>query len=247
MSYLGAKAKCSSHILEVLNDPIFDDMDYVEPMVGYGHVLRRVENKRSYRASDCNPLLITLMQAIQKRRKLPKITRNEYYVLKEQTRNSLRRAVAAFTYSYCGKEFGGFVDKYVRDGIKKSYAEERKRYYSSLQENESFMMAKLRCVDYRRLHYKNKLIYCDPPYANTTTYMKNNETNDFDSAEFWQVMREWSKDNYVFISEYKAPKDFKCVASADKQSTLSTKERTTRREKLFVHRSVYDRIGEISD
>ena len=35
-------------------------MYYVEPFVGYAHVLRRVERKRSYAASDANPLLVSL-------------------------------------------------------------------------------------------------------------------------------------------------------------------------------------------
>ena len=58
MSYVGGKANSAKHILAVLNHPMFDGMDYVEPFVGYAHVLRRVENKRTYAASDENSLLI---------------------------------------------------------------------------------------------------------------------------------------------------------------------------------------------
>ena len=42
MSYVGGKARGSSHILATLNDPRFDGYDYLEPFVGMGHVLRRV-------------------------------------------------------------------------------------------------------------------------------------------------------------------------------------------------------------
>lgn len=241
-AFVGSKAKGSDHIIDVLNDPIFDGMHYVEPMIGYAHILRRVENKKSYRASDCNPLLITLLKAVQNKQKLPNISEDEYHKLKHATGNTLKRAVACFTYSYCGKAFGGYVDKYERDGKKKSYSEERKRYYSSLQENEQFMSANIRCIDYKRMKYKNKLIYCDPPYADTTGYKKGDVDNDFDSEEFWNIMRKWSQDNYVFISEYKAPRDFKCIASARKQSSLAIEGRTTRVEKLFVHRSVHDKL-----
>ena len=244
MTYLGGKAKGADHILKVLNDPMFDGMHYVEPFIGYAHILRRVENKKSYRASDCNSLLITLLKAVQNKRTLPKISENEYHKLKNQNGNTLRRAVAAFCYSYCGKEFGGYVDKYVRDGSKRSYSEERKRYYKTLQENEQFMSANIRCIDYCKLKFKNKLIYCDPPYANTTGYKNKNEENDFDSEKFWELMRKWSQDNYVFISEYRAPRDFKCVTSTMKQSSLAIEGRTDRIEKLFVHQSVYDRIAE---
>ena len=34
--------------------------DYLEPFVGMGHVLRRVVHKRSYAASDANPLVMRL-------------------------------------------------------------------------------------------------------------------------------------------------------------------------------------------
>jgi DNA adenine methylase len=245
MAYVGSKAKGAEHILEVLNDPIFDGMHYVEAFCGYCHILRRIENKKSYRVSDCNPLLITLLKAVQKKQKLPTITEDEYHTLKYQNANTLKRAVAAFTYSYCGKEFGGYVDKYIRDGKKRSYSAERKRYYQELQTNEQFMSSNIRCIDYRKLHYKNKLIYCDPPYANTTGYKNGGHDNDFDSNEFWDLMRKWSADNYVFISEYKAPTDFKCVTSAMKQSSLAIEGRTIRKEKLFVHKSVYDKLSKL--
>ena len=45
MSYLGGKARHTQFILDVLNDPQFDDLDYVEPMVGMGHILHRVRRK----------------------------------------------------------------------------------------------------------------------------------------------------------------------------------------------------------
>jgi len=244
-AYHGSKAKGADHILEVLNDKLFDGMHYVEAMCGYCHILRRVENKRSYKAADCNPLLITLLKALQNKRKIPTITESEYYKLKNQKGNTLKRAVACFCYSYCGKAWAGYVDKYFRDGKKRSYSEERKRYYKDLQENEQFMSTNIRCIDYRKLKYNNKLIYCDPPYADTTGYKKGDEKNDFNSDEFWDVMRKWSKNNYVFISEYKAPRDFKCVTSAMKQSSLAIEGRTDRKEKLFVHKSVYNKIQRI--
>ena len=62
--------------------------------------------------------------------------------------------------------------------------------------------------DYLEHEPDNMLIYCDPPYANTTTY---SACDKFDSNLFWKVMRRWSKNNKVIISEYSAPEDFQCV------------------------------------
>ena len=47
MSYVGGKARGSAHILHLLNSPLFDGYDYLEPFVGYAHILHRVKNKRS--------------------------------------------------------------------------------------------------------------------------------------------------------------------------------------------------------
>lgn len=41
-----------------------------------------------------------------------------------------------------------------------------------------------------------------------TTKISNKQ---FNSIEFWDKAREWSKKNTVIISEYTAPDDFKCV------------------------------------
>jgi hypothetical protein len=50
MSYIGGKARGSSHILAVLNHARYDGMDYLEPFVGMGHVLRRVTNAHAVAA-----------------------------------------------------------------------------------------------------------------------------------------------------------------------------------------------------
>lgn len=239
MAYLGSKAINAHHILEVLNDPVFDGMDYVEPFVGYGHILRRVENKASYTASDSNPLLITLLKAIQKNKTIPHVTRAEYDSLKHQTNNSLKRATAAFTYSYCGKCFGGYVDAYFRRSKRQSYAAERNRYYDTLRANPRFLSTVIRCSDYRELDCKNKLIYCDPPYADTTAYAG---TESFDSHEFWNYVRTWSKDNFVFVSEYTAPHDFTCIATAQKKCTVTPTGRSVRTENVFIHNSALKRL-----
>ena len=100
MAYLGGKSKGADHILQVLNHEMFDNYDYIEPFVGYGHILRRVINKKSYTASDVNPLLMTLLNAIQSNAPLPTITRERYNYLRKQTDITLERAVAAFQYSF---------------------------------------------------------------------------------------------------------------------------------------------------
>jgi DNA adenine methylase len=234
MAYVGGKAKTYQHITNILNNECFDNFDYIEPFIGYGHILRRIVNKKSYKASDNNPLLITLLKHVQKSNKYPHISEKEYYELKSQNTtktNILKKSFAAFTYSYNGKEFGGYTNIVGE----RNYPKERKKYYNLLRENESFNKTKIYLKDYDDYSVKNKLIYCDPPYLKTTGYATS---TDFDHDKFWNVMRKWSKNNYVFISEYKAPDDFVAISSNKKHSTLSGKGSTSlRTEKLFVHKN----------
>ena len=65
---------------------------------------------------------------------------------------------------------------------------------------------------------KGYVIYCDPPYSKTVSrYYHGNETNvsmsKFDSEDFWNWCRNMAEDNIVFVSEYKAPKDFEKIWS----------------------------------
>lgn len=61
------------------------------------------------------------------------------------------------------------------------------------------------------------LVYCDPPYKNTSEY----RVAKFDSDRFWNWARMKSENNRIYISEYEAPADFKCVWEKEVKSSLS--------------------------
>ena len=231
MAYLGGKAKGAEHILEILNSPIFDTFSYIEPFCGYCHILRRVKNKKSYTISDNNLLLITLLKHIQKTKgKHPTISEKEYSLLKnDPSKDLLKAAYAAFCYSYNGKYFGGYTEKY-KD---RNYPQERKKYYDQLHDNSVFQKASINHASYTKyLNVKNKLIYCDPPYQNTTEYHSK-----FDNDKFWEDMRKLSAHNYVFISEYTAPSDFSCISVKGKKSSVAGRGATRKtREKVFIYK-----------
>jgi DNA adenine methylase len=217
MAYLGGKAKCSEHILHVLNDPQYNGYDYIEPFVGYCHILRRVVNKKSYTASDNNKYLIALLKHNQQTANAHcDITKEEYPVLRANKDNdTLRTAYAGFCYSYNGKFFGGYVNQYKDH----NYPAERKRYYDKLHKNPVIQQTVFECCDY--LQYSNAkgaLIYCDPPYQQTTKYH-----SEFNSTAFWDWVRFMSKDNVVLVSEYTAPDDFECIAEKEKYTSVGGK------------------------
>jgi DNA adenine methylase len=81
---------------------------------------------------------------------------------------------------------------------------------------------------------KYMLVYCDPPYEGTTQY---SAFSGFNNTKFWNRMREWSTNNTVVISEYKAPDDFKCVLEINTKTDMrvaGTKQ--DRIERLFMYK-----------
>jgi DNA adenine methylase len=252
MAYQGGKRMNAEFIVDILNDELFDGMRYLEPFVGYAHILRRVTNKDAYIASDYHPLVMSLLNAVRRGRSIPRISRKEYYALKERTNVvSLKRATAAFTYSFNGKEWGGYVGKYSSCGIDRDPAAERRRYYDKLYENDTFQRAKLSQSgkDYKSHTPQQMLVYCDPPYADTEGYGgQAREKIEFDTQEFWKVMREWSKNNVVFVSEYKAPSDFVNIASQKKHMSFAAKgSESVRTERLFIHKSCKKHLKELAN
>lgn len=89
--------------------------------------------------------------------------------------------------------------------------------------------------DYRDFKPSGSVIYCDPPYEETKDYAS---AKDFDRPEFWQTMREWSRDNVVLISELQAPEDFITIWEREVDRSMKAKEHFRATEKLFVYRGV---------
>ena len=81
------------------------------------------------------------------------------------------------------------------------------------------------------------MIYCDPPYENTTSY----KTGSFDHPKFWDWCRKMSEKNLVFVSEYKAPDDFICVWEGEVKTNFASQRKGTTHtavEKLFKYSPV---------
>ena len=78
------------------------------------------------------------------------------------------------------------------------------------------------------------MIYCDPPYKGTAEYKEGG----FNHAEFWEWVREKSKEHKVYISEYSAPNDFKAILKFERNSTLhSGQNKNQPAECLFTIKS----------
>ena len=72
----------------------------------------------------------------------------------------------------------------------------------------------------------DSVIYCDPPYKETDSYL-----DDFDHEKFYSWLRTLKQQ--VFISEYQMPSDFYEVFSIKKRVLINDKLNTQKLEKLF--------------
>ena len=86
--------------------------------------------------------------------------------------------------------------------------------------------------DFRKLCMSNMVIYCDPPYRDTTKYA----VDDFPYDGFYAWCKDMAKrDNIVLVSEYWMPEDdFECIWQMEIKCTLDNNSRSNKIEKLFI-------------
>lgn len=230
MQYLGGKSRTYKEICAFLESVRKPNQPFVEPFCGACWVTQGMSGARY--ASDANQALITMWKAAQSGFEFPDyVTREDYLSYKsKQDPTDPMTAFVGLGYSFGGKWFGGYADRLDP----KQHLGDPK--VSVKKKSDLLTNVKFKHQSYLDVSVDNCLIYCDPPYASTTSY---SAVDSFDSDLFWQTMREWvTKGNTVVVSEYIAPDDFVCVWSKQTKTEIRTKEgRADRIEKLFMHES----------
>ena len=231
MKYMGSKNRIAKHILPIILSERKNNQWYVEPFVGGGNSIDKVSGKRI--GGDSNKYVIQALISIRDYiDELPKdcseFTEFDYKNLKKS--NYKHKGYAGFVFSYGGKWMGGWR----RDSAgKRDYVKEA--YNNALKQNEKIYGCKFINCNYYDLDIPEcSLIYCDPPYLNSTSYGSSKFNHDL----FWKWCRYMSKrGNDVFISEYNAPSDFECIFSMEICSSL-TKNTGNKfgNEKLFKYK-----------
>lgn len=228
MKYLGGKSKTANQIAAYLNQIRQPGQPYWEPFVGAGWVLERVKNKPIF-ASDANPYLVELWRAVQAGWVPPDTVSEEDYrrAMAGELTESMT-AFVGFACSYGGKWFGGYArggdQNYAKMGqqslLRKAARAEDGIFFFYADFLECYVPA------------RGCLIYCDPPYNDTTGY---GAVGKFDTEAFWARVR-WLENHghTVVISEYAAPDDFSCVLEMFTKTDMHTRDgKDPRIEKLF--------------
>ena len=247
---MGGKYMLKKHISNTMKELVKpDEVDgYLEPFCGACSVLAIMNELYNCSASDYHPDLIELWKAVQDDSFIPPtdMTEEMYNNIKTLSSPSALKAFVGFGCSFGGKYFSGYADKYKND---KNENYLREAINSIRKKKDKLNGIDFKCCQYDTWTPSNLLIYCDPPYQTTKYPIKyRTDVKDydvFDNNKFWDVMRKWSTNNYVFISETTAPHDFVKVWSKSTHRSVSQSVKTRYKnssdtfieEGLYVHES----------
>ena len=257
MKYLGGKQRLGKHLAPVLHEIWENNEDlngYLEPFCGSLGVLKNMTDidTKNIQANDYHADLIQMWKEVKAGTfKYPtSISEKEYLEAKQMKSPSAHKAFVGFGMSFGGRYFGAYSQKYL-NGKKEDFCKEMVN--SLTRTAPKIQNVKFTNKDYRKLTPKKKLIYCDPPYAYNKYPIKYRREvkkyDTFDNEDFWEVMRKWSKNNLVVVSETTAPDDFvevwnqKRYRSAAQSAKTRFSEKSDKPsethtvEKLFVHKS----------
>lgn len=230
MRYMGGKSRISKQIAEILNSAIDKDTPFVSLFCGSCAIESKVQADVKI-LNDKHPYLIAMWQALQNGWMPPDVvTKEEYYRVKANIdENPALTGFVGFGCSFGGKWWGGLASNKKGD----NYC--ARAECSLLKDLPGVQSATFTCLDYRDVEIPDgAVVYCDPPYSNTTGYT----VGQFDTNEFWNYMRQLSKRCNVYISEESAPDDFECIWSKEKVRTLEKNDNVGRVkvEKLFKYK-----------
>lgn len=238
MKYMGSKNRIAKYILPIILKNRTEGQWYVEPFCGGCNLIDKVTGNRI--ANDSHFELIEMFKALQQGWLPPtKVSEIEYLQIQGSTPKAKElygdkldavRGVTGFAYSYAAKWFGGYCRGVTKNGVARDYIREG---YNNVIKQLPF----IKDIIFSNTTYNllvlpdNCIIYCDPPYKNTTKYK---QSLDYDHFYAWCRYVK-AEGHTIFISEYSMPDDFKCIWQKEQVSSL-TRDTGSKRaiEKLFT-------------
>lgn len=238
MRYLGSKLRIRKEIIPIITEHLNKENEFVDAFVGGCNILCGIDtpNKVGIDVSKyvCNMWLNIRENGIEW---IPQaFYEEEYYDVKKSYKNQDGRyddSIIGYVgncLSFGCKWWGGFAKHNERKGedhVKEAYNGIKRQF-------ENFKYLKdtkfLNCSYDQYPYSPNTIIYCDPPYESTIGY-----ESSFDHAIFWDWARRMSKNgHHVYVSEYSAPSDFKCVWRKSVKEQVG-KRVNNKVEKLFIY------------
>ena len=227
----------------ILMEHVDKDTVFVDAFCGGGNVITAIPHTKKV-GIEVNKYIVALWEHLQKEGMV-----GIPLDLSEEDYNMIKADYLCGGCSYpdwlvgyvgaCCSYGGAWFNCYARFNLKKNENHIREAYNGlETQLNKAQFLDKIKFVNCSYMDYDYKphsVIYCDPPYAGKKKY-----ESDFDNLAFWDWVRKMSEDgHYVYVSEYEAPYDFKCIWEKSKKDGMGTTKaggkQNTKTEKLFVY------------
>lgn len=250
IKYMGSKSRVAKYIVPIIQKCIDENniTTYIEPFAGGLNVIDKIRCKHRY-AYDINKYLIALWLHLQNDGKLlDNVPRELYNEVRANYQSGCYEdwyvGNIGFLASYNGRWFDG---GYAQPGYEKNKSGMRYRdYYREASNNILNQLAnvediELKTEDYRNIQPSGAVVYCDPPYQGVKKYANS---VDFNYEEFWDIMRKWSENNYVFVSELDAPDDFRCIWMQEVSRSIKATDKSRAVEKLFITNTEQESMSE---
>lgn len=234
MKYMGSKNRIANDILPIILNNRKENQYFIDLFVGGANLIDKVNGLRI--GCDINNYLIALWKGLQKGRKLIypidkslyNSARNEYNINNLVLFDEFEIGAIGYSASFNGRFFEGGYSGKVKG---RNYILEQ---INNIQNQiPNLLNVEFYCCEYNKLDIpNNSIIYCDPPYKDTKQY---SFSKNFNHDTFWQWVRDNSKYHDIYVSEYSAPEDFKCVWQKSIKLGLKPDIKEDRTEKLFKY------------
>jgi len=231
MVYVGSKNRISKYLVPIIQSIIDNKkiQTYVEPFVGGANIIDKI-NCSSRIGYDLHEGLISIYQGVQNNFIPPlHITEDMYKQAKEGLIKDPLRSYIGFQGSYATKWWGGYARGFKADKVtpRDIYNERTRNFMKQIPKLKNIVFE---VKNYQDIIVKDSLIYCDPPYANTTKYR-----DSFNHQIFWGWVRKQSQENVVLVSEFIAPDDFKIIWEKERVCSLDKNTGSLKKiERLFT-------------
>ncbi len=243
MRYCGSKQRFMKELEPILSEHLDGNNLFVDAFAGGCNVVSKIDYPNKM-AIDNDKYIISLWEYIRQYGSdgIPSsLTREEYEDIHRSEIDNDRRypdwliGYVSVSCSYGSKVWGGYAafnPKKNEDHIKEAYNGLKKQVKNFKHLRKTTFVN----CSYDELNFLPKtVIYCDPPYSDTVQYRTM-----FNHDKFWDWVREMSRKGcYVYVSEYNAPSDFKCIWQKKKKDGMGTTKngvkQNTKIEKLFVY------------
>ena len=236
MIYMGSKWKIANDIVPIMLQSRKENQLFVDMFCGGCHIVQKVDGRRI--ANDNNKYLIAMWKGLLENRERPRIIPKELFMkARIEYKNGTNIEFDDFMIGWIGfmASFNGtFFEAYAGHNTGKRHTDYIRAQIKSVEAQINDLKGvEFFSKDYRDFEFNEPcLIYCDKPYKGTRGY---STSKNFNHDEFYEWCRKMATQGHtIFVSEYQAPNDFKCVWQKEVTTTMGRTKVYRRIEKLFT-------------